>query len=87
MSESEKSPLDVFKQRVDEIVPSERIETFDGHPGKLYLFAAEGGLGITADCYDGLDARLIESIGMASLNEDHRLYRDNAHHVLIFKVE
>jgi len=86
MSESQISPRDTFQERVDEIVPSDRIETLD-QPDKLYLFPTDRGFGITADCYDGLDVRMIESIGMESLNENHRLYREDAHHVLIFKVE
>ena len=60
------------------------IKTFDGDPDKLYVFPGSKGYGITEDCYFGIDARLIESIGMDSLNENHRLYREDAHHVLIF---
>lgn len=78
---------DVFVERLSDIINPEFIETFDSDPDKVYLFPASGGYGITEDMYEGLDARLIESIGMSGLNESHRLYRERAHHVLIFKVE
>jgi hypothetical protein len=85
MSEQNPSPRDVFRDRLRE-VGVHNTEIMGGDPKKVYVFADEGGYGITADCYDGLNARLIESIGMDSLTENHRLYRPYAHHVLIFKV-
>jgi len=59
--------------------------TFESEPDKLYVFSNSTGYGITEDCYFGIDGRLIESIGMDSLNESHRLYQEDSHHVLIFK--
>mgnify|MGYP006274464257 CR=1 FL=1 len=61
------------------------IETFEDDPDKLYVFPPENGYGIPVDCYFGIDARLIESFGMGRFGENHRLYREDAHHVLIFK--
>lgn len=79
------SPRDEFRDQLREI-GVRNTEIMEDDPNKLYVFADEGGYGITQDCYEGLDARLIESIGMDSLGENHRLHRPYAHHVLIFKV-
>ena len=61
------------------------VEESELYPDHLYVFPKSSGYGIPVDCYFGIDARLVESIGMDSLNETHRLYREDAHHVLIFK--
>lgn len=72
-----------FAQNVREFVPDDRVMVDDG---KVYLFPGQGGFGLPAEVYDGLDVALVESIGMDSLTESHRLFREDAHHVLIFKV-
>lgn len=75
----------MFRQRLREYgirhteLPSDR-------DGKLYVFPKESGYGIPPDCYEGLDVRLVETCGMDGMDEDHRLYRDYADHVLIFKI-
>lgn len=86
MSIDAMSRRDEFRDRLREI-GVRGTEIISNEPRKLYVFADEGGYAITQDCYEGLDARLIESIGMDSLHENHRLYREYADHVLIFKVE
>lgn len=86
MGKDAMSRRDEFRNRLREI-GVRGTEIISDEPRKLYVFADEGGYAITQDCYEGLDARLIESIGMESLSEDHRLFRCYASHVLIFKVE
>jgi hypothetical protein len=86
MGKDAMSRRDEFRNRLREI-GVRGTEIISDEPRKLYVFADEGGYAITQDCYEGLDARLIESIGMDSLSENHRLYRRYANHVLIFKVE
>ncbi|SEL19263.1 hypothetical protein [Haloferax larsenii] len=71
-----------FVDRLADYIPSDRVEQSDD---KVYVYAPEGGFGIQEEVYDGHDVRLIESIGMDSLSENHTLYREDAHHVLIFK--
>lgn len=75
-----------FIDQLEQYVPEERIEFSEAHTS-VYAFAAEGGLGVPADVYDDVDVHFAESIGMSSLHHTHRLYREYAHHVLIFKVE
>jgi hypothetical protein len=79
------NPRDTFRERLEHY-GVEEIETVHGNPEKLYVFPNEGGYGIPEDCYDGLDVRLIESFSVERFDEDHRLYHEGAHHVLIFKV-
>lgn len=79
------NPRDEFRERIREFGVRNTEITGDD-PGKLYVFAKEGGWGIPVKCYDDLDVRLVESIGMEALDESHRLHRPYAHHVLIFKV-
>lgn len=74
-----------FKRRLEQYGVA-NIRT-DESTNKVYVYASVGGLGIPVDCYNGLDVALIESIGMDSLSETHRLYDDTAHHILIFKIE
>ena len=78
------NPRETFTQRLDHY-GIQNVETFESDPDKLYVFPPMNGYGIPADCYDGLDVRLIESFGMGRFGEGHRLYREGAHHVLIFK--
>lgn len=85
MNQTKANPRDVFRQRLRNCGVKNTEITGDDE-NKLYVFAGEGGWGIPSDCYDDLDVRLVESIGMDSLYEDHRLHRPYAHHVLIFKV-
>jgi|AntDeeMetageno51_2_1112566.scaffolds.fasta_scaffold00305_17 hypothetical protein len=74
-----------FKQNLSDVgIPTVDI---DKSEDKIYIHAPESGWGIPEDCYNGVDARLIESIGMSSLSESHKLYSDTAHHILIFKVQ
>lgn len=80
------NPRNEFRERL-RTIGVRNTEIINDEENKLYVFADEGGWGIGKECYDGLDVRLIESVGMDSLDEDNRLYRDYAHHVLIFQIE
>lgn len=86
MSESKMTPRDTFRSRIREI-GIVNTEILNDEDNKLYVFPSERGYGFTADCYEGLEVRLIESIGMDSLFESHRLHREYSHHVLIFTIE
>jgi hypothetical protein len=84
MSESQKMARETFEERIKSygVKNTDYSEAHDS----LYVWAGESGYGVPKDCYDDLDVRMTESIGMSSLDETHRLYREDAHHVLIFTV-
>jgi len=60
------------------------VETDDR--GYVRVWATEGGYGFPEEVNEGLNVRFCESTGMCLLSENHRMYREDAHHVLIFHV-
>jgi len=63
-----------------------QIEDYFDGTGKVYLHANKSGWGIPSDCYDDVDARLIESCSMKALGKNHWMKEENRDHVLIFSV-
>lgn len=86
MSTTQKSPRDEFRERIRKIgVRNTEIE--DEYPKKLYVYAPLGGVGIPSECYEDVNARLVESCGMDKLDDSHRLFRPYANHILIFVID
>lgn len=83
MSKTETLPRDEFRKRIRKHGVA-NTELHSNRDDKLYVFCPEAGYGFPPHCYDGLDVRLVETIGMDGIDEEHRLYRDYADHVACF---